>query len=157
MRQSIDKLKNKLYTIACILQPQNKFNEKFNCKMCLCADLVTTNNKCVLRFAKYMCFNGAPALFSVLLPSHVIKCVDYKVVVTIDDSNGLYVKTIRRSVHFDLMSITLQTGHFTNCLFQVGTKMLKFHRSTYSFYFVCFVAMFLYLQTYLYYVQFITL
>lgn len=46
--------------------------------MCLCADLVTTNNKCVLHSLKYMCFNGLRHF--VLLASHVIKCVDYKVV-----------------------------------------------------------------------------
>lgn len=61
------------------------------------------------------------------LALHAIKCVDYKVV-AIDLILMLVcaLHSFALSRVFVLMSITLQTGHFTNCLFQ-KRKMLKFH------------------------------
>lgn len=68
-----------LHVYAGVRRSKNQFQFNANSrKMCLCADLVTTNNKCVLHSLKYMCFNGLRHF--VLLASHVIKCVDYKVV-----------------------------------------------------------------------------
>lgn len=102
------------------------------------AVLVTTNNKCVLHSLRYTCVS--PSLWHFILfrlALHAIKCVDYKVV-AIDLILMLVCSLFRSLIHMlmvsmlecsALMSITLQTGHFTNCLFQTKNVEIS-HGST---------------------------
>lgn len=103
--------------------------------MCLCADLVTTNNKCVLHSLKYMCFNGLRHF--VLLASHVIKCVDYKVVAidlilmfgrVVCVYVSIVVRTSVCECVFNLMSITYKQDILQTACSNENVKISHIYR-----------------------------
>lgn len=110
--------------------------KKDQCVFARAKDLVTTNNKCVLHSLRYTCFNGSWHFILFRLALHAIKCVDYKVVaidliLMLVRALSLAHQPVRLRL-FNLMSITLQTGHF-NKLPLSNEKCWKF-----TWYFGCF-------------------